>query len=248
MGETSYNGWPASSDKSAINVQPFGDEYGVPFPGGVKGGDVATVLGYVARNLHQRVEPIIAGWLWGYNYRANVNNPNVLSNHSSATAIDYNAPNHPNGAYGTFTSGQIREIRAILAECQGAVYWGGDYSGTPDDMHFEIDCNAATLARIAPSLAGDLPAPIPPEPEVIEMAPAVLLRDYETQWVYGIAPGWFAALTAADPVNEIQTGIDAGLFTSDEPLTLNYIQIAAMRDKLCLPDPAGVYRPDGTFV
>lgn len=163
---TSYNGWPANSDRSAINVDEFGDQYGVPFPGGVRNGDVTTVLGYVATQLHHRVEPCVAGWDWGYEYRENVNNPGELSCHASGTAIDYNAPNHPNGSRGTFTSAQVGVIRAILDEVQGSVQWGGDYSGTADEMHFEIIVDAGTLAGVAASLPaiGPAPGPVPPKP------------------------------------------------------------------------------------
>jgi len=155
MAEYSYNGWPASPDKKAINIVTFGDAYGVPFPGGVRDGDVKTVLGYVCIQLHQRVEACISGWDWGYQYRANVNNPNTLSCHASGTAIDYNAPLHPNGASGTFTAEQRATIYDILAEVQGAVQWGGDYTGTKDEMHFEIIVDAATLARVAAQLPSD---------------------------------------------------------------------------------------------
>lgn len=169
-GGTSYNGWPCSSDKNAINVQPFGDAYGLPFPGGVRGGDVATVLGYVATQLHNRVEQCVAGWDWGYEYRENVNNPGSMSCHASATAIDYNAPNHPNGASGTFSNDQRGTIYEILAEVQGAVQWGGDYTGTKDEMHFEIIVDAGTLAGVAATLpaggGGGNPVPTPePTPD-----------------------------------------------------------------------------------
>lgn len=151
-GGTSYNGWPASDSPAAIGVAKFGDAKGFPFPGGVKSGDVFTVLGYVCTQLHYRVEPCTNGWCWGYSYRANVNNPSTLSCHASATAIDWNAPDHPNGARNTFTSKQVGVIRQILAEVKGAVQWGGDYTGTVDEMHFEIIVSAAALAPIAASL------------------------------------------------------------------------------------------------
>lgn len=174
-GGTSYNGWPCNSDKSAINVQPFGDNYGLPFPGGVVAGDVATVLGYVAVQLHERVEACVYGWDWGYEYRENVNNPGSMSCHASGTAIDYNAPNHPNGARGTFNSQQVATIRDILVEVGGAVQWGGDYSGTADEMHFEIIVDADYLHSVAINLPGDGPAPLPPEPEGIVM-PLTVVR------------------------------------------------------------------------
>jgi hypothetical protein len=163
---TSYNGWPASDDKASIGVEPFGDAVGLPFPGGVKAGDVATVLGYVATQLHYRVEPCVSGWDWGHTYKQNVNNPSSLSCHASGTAIDYNAPDHPNGSSNTFSDQQKGEIYAILNEVQGAVDWLEGY----DEMHFEIAVNASTLARIAATLpaTGTDPAPDPgPPPEEI---------------------------------------------------------------------------------
>jgi hypothetical protein len=114
---------------------------------------------------------------WGFNYRANANNPNNLSNHSSATAIDLNATLHPNGARGTFTSKQVTAIRAILSACQNAVQWGGDFTGTPDEMHFDIKVNASTLARVAASLpGGTTPAP-DPDKETAEMALIITASD-----------------------------------------------------------------------
>lgn len=149
-GGTSYNGWPASDDPSSIGVKKFGDAQGFPFPGGIKENDVYTVLGYVATQLHNRVEPCVSGWCWGYTYKQNVNNPSQLSCHASATAIDWNAPDHPNGSSGTFTQAQRGTIYAILDECQGGVNWLEGY----DEMHFEICVDAGTLSNIAASLRG----------------------------------------------------------------------------------------------
>ena len=144
----SYNGWPASPDKGEIGVVQ--SQW---FPGGAKVGDVTTVLRYVAEQFNARVEPIVGGWCWGYSYRANANNPNSLSCHASGTALDINAPEHPNGAYGTFTDAQVGEILKILDECEGAVHWlNGDDGGTADPMHFEICVDANTLAGVADRL------------------------------------------------------------------------------------------------
>lgn len=158
---TSYNGWPANSDPNVIGVEPFGDKVGLPFPGGVKAGDVATVMAYVATQFHYRVEPVVEGWDWGWSFRANVNNPSQLSCHASGTALDINAPQHPNGASGTFTDAQEGEIYAILNEVQGAVDW---LHGS-DEMHFEIAVGASTLAAIAASLPSGGGTPPTPEPE-----------------------------------------------------------------------------------
>jgi hypothetical protein len=160
---SSYNGWPANSDKDAIGVIPFGDAHGLPFPGGVKGGDVHTVFRYLAYQFHTRVEPIVEGWDWGYTYKQNVNNPSSLSCHASGTALDVNAPDHPNGSSGTFTDAQVGTIYAILDELQGAVDWLEGY----DEMHFEICVNASTLAKVAATLGDTIP---PTDGDWLDMA------------------------------------------------------------------------------
>jgi hypothetical protein len=156
MSATSYNGWPASVDAASIGVIPFAVA-GISFPGGVKGGDVWTVLHHVAREFHRRVEPLESPGCWGWSYRQNRNAAN-LSCHSSGTAIDVNAPKHPNGveAVKTFADAQIKAVHAILSEVPElaeVVHWGGDWhtpSLTPDPMHFEIhDYDLAKLARVA---------------------------------------------------------------------------------------------------
>src|SRR6478609_6406377 len=169
---TSYNGWEASPDPAAINVQPFAAGP-ISFPQGVRGGDVAKVLGYVVTQLHYRVEPAVPGWGWGYTYKENVNSPGSLSCHASATAVDWNAPDHANGAHGTWTAAQESEVRKILAEVGGAVQWGEDYSGTVDGMHFEIIVDAAELAAVAANLPDEEVETVTPE-DIDAIADAVI--------------------------------------------------------------------------
>ena len=171
---TSYNGWPANSDKSAIGVVQS-----LWFPGGAKQGDVTTVLRYVAEQFDARVEKIVGGWCWGYTYKQNANNPSNLSCHASGTALDINAPEHPNGVRGTFTNAQRGAIYEILNEVQGAVHWlDGVDGGTADEMHFEINVDAPTLARIAQQLpTHPKPKPPPPPPEEIPVSATFLIFD-----------------------------------------------------------------------
>lgn len=157
---TSQNGWPASSSPSAIGITGF-TVAGHAFPAGVRSGQVHTILSYVARRFHAEVEPLVNPGCWGYNFRQ-ISGSTSYSNHASGTAIDINAPRHPLGASGTFTSTQVTRIRAILNYCDGVVRWGGDYSGRKDEMHFEInvrpgDAHLATLVR----KIGGTPAPAP---------------------------------------------------------------------------------------
>lgn len=149
---TSYNGWQASRDPSDINIKPFGVA-GRDFPGGVRGGNVAAVLRYVAANIHTRVESLYTGNDrddWGYSYRANVNNPSELSCHASGTAIDVNAESHPNGVRNTFTYAQVQTILKIEAEA-GVVRWGGHFT-TRDEMHWEIRGSSTQVAAAAKHL------------------------------------------------------------------------------------------------
>lgn len=143
------NGWAASPNKAAIGVAKF-TIAGVDFPGGVKSGDVATVLRYVAEQFHRRVEALRPGQCWGYAYRE-IRGGGDLSTHSAGTAIDINAPAHPMGKRGTFTEAQVGQIKAILRECGGVIRWGGTFT-RPDEMHFEVVGTPAAVALAAQAL------------------------------------------------------------------------------------------------
>lgn len=165
---TSYNGWPANSDPGAIGIDTkWGAKVGAPpfgsggYAGGMKSGDVSTVFVYLVNRLHNEVEPMMKegnnlGYgCWGWSYRANVNNPSTLSCHASGTAIDYNAPKHPNGTStgpnggGGWTGAQYNKIQGILKEI-GVISW---LTGN-DPMHFEIKGSATQVAAAAKKLAG----------------------------------------------------------------------------------------------
>lgn len=152
---TTDNGWSASRTLDTRPLVVAGETFS---PGIRDNDDVYTLLQYVAEQMNERVERVWApGWHeqddWGFSYRDNKNDPNNLSRHSGGIAIDYNATRHPNGVATskTFTNRQIEEVHRILAETEHVVRWGGDYSGTPDAMHFEIDepPGSAKLARVA---------------------------------------------------------------------------------------------------
>jgi hypothetical protein len=177
---TSQNGWPAAPDRAAIGVTNSFAVAGVTFPGGVKAGDVSVVLGYVADQFHRRVEALVPGWCWGWNYR-DVRGSTGLSNHASGTAIDVNAPNHPLGSVGTFSTAQRAEIHKILGEVGGVVRWGGDYTGRKDEMHFEINASAASVAAVARTLTQ--------EDDMFEAADRNSLADLAWR-LYAIMVGW----------------------------------------------------------
>jgi hypothetical protein len=159
---TSQNGWSAgSSSVVPLSTLSVG---AATFPAGVRRGDVHVVLGYVARRFDREVEALVKGWCWGHSYRV-ISGSTSLSNHSSGTAIDLNAPRHPLGRSGTFSATQRSHIRSILNSCNGVVRWGGDYSGRKDEMHFEINVRPGDprLAALAKRIGGGggTPAPAP---------------------------------------------------------------------------------------
>lgn len=193
MTTTSYNGWPASENPTDIGVIPL-VVHGIEFPGGVRGGDVHTVLEYVATRFHEHVEPLVSPGCWGWSYRPNRNNPNTLSCHASATAVDCNAPKHPNGdpVSRTFTQAQIDGVHHILAsipELNQVVHWGGDWTAAnglvPDSMHFEIhNHDLAMLHRVATAIK---------EASVTRQSPGTIFRST-------ILSACTAALKAGSPV------------------------------------------------
>lgn len=162
---TSYNGWEASPDPSAIGIDPDFTVGGVVFPGGVRSGDVALVLGTVASLFNQHVEALIPGYCWGYEFRTATHSPESLSCHSSGTAVDLNAPLHGDGQSGTFSPAQVDWINQILRSVGGVVRWGGGWN---DEMHFEIRGTPAEVAAAADALN---PNDIPPPPTAPQPPP-----------------------------------------------------------------------------
>lgn len=158
---TSHNGYPgipSARDKRLTVIEPA--------PGRkirVRAGDVATILDYVARRFHTRVESLTEldgpADEWGYAYRK-VRGGRSLSNHASGTAIDLNATRHPFRTKATrnFSRAQIRECESIVAACGGTVRWLSGH----DPMHWEIapigrGGSPSQLARVATRLRGELP-------------------------------------------------------------------------------------------
>lgn len=151
---TSQNGWSVYASSSSLTPLSW-------ITGRVRPGDVHTIFDYLCRRFDAEVENIIVGHSWGWAYRAVRGQSSGYSNHASGTAIDLNAPAHPLGKRGTFSADQVRRIHAILADLDGVVRWGGDYSGRADEMHFEINANSASVAAVAKRLRNPAPKPKP---------------------------------------------------------------------------------------
>jgi hypothetical protein len=128
-------GFPAGS-ADQLGIVPL-VVAGRSFPGGVAP-FAHDLLWWVADQIHTRVEPLHDGWNWGWNFR-DVIGATVLSDHAGGVAIDINAPAHPRGVHGTWSSVEVSIIRKILAEANRdatVIVWGHDFRTTVDDMHF----------------------------------------------------------------------------------------------------------------
>jgi len=75
-----------------------------------------------------------------YNFRVNVNSPSRLSLHAYGAAIDLAAAENPNGSP-WHDNGRMLPRWAIDAFLAEGWSWGGDFSGTPDAMHFQATFN-----------------------------------------------------------------------------------------------------------
>lgn len=150
-GPVSQNGWPVNPPRGARTIP------GTNIRVIVANGPAGDVLMYVLGQVQARVEDITLNSSrgehddWGYAER-NVRGSTAISNHASATAVDINATRHVLGERGTFTPAQTTEIRAILAEVDNVVRWGGDYRGRADEMHFEIVGSVAEVTAVAERL------------------------------------------------------------------------------------------------
>ena len=145
---TTQQGWTVRLD--AASMTPLDH-----ITGRVLSGDVHTIFDFLCRRYEYLVEPIVKGHSWGWAPRPVRGYTDVWSEHAAGVAIDLNAPAHMIGLSGTFTPGQVRGIRQLLAECGGVVIWGGDWKHRPDEMHFEVVNNPAKVKWLAGLIRGE---------------------------------------------------------------------------------------------
>lgn len=123
---------------------------------GLRQGDAALILLYVANRFHREVQALQWPGVWGFAVRPIRGQTSGYSNHASGTAMDLNAPHHPRQSYDRyrgFTDHQVHTIHSILAATGHTVRWGGDYQSRPyDPMHFEINGSTAAVKAFADKL------------------------------------------------------------------------------------------------
>lgn len=158
----SQNGW-SGNDRSVIETYTVGNKIRVALRKGDAGFLLKHFTDWFDANIRDVDDNYNNGSLddWGYAERA-VRGGVELSNHASGTAIDINATEWPLGKEASvyLTKDEIAKVREQLKVYEGAIRWGGDYVGRKDPMHFEINSDAAHVARVAAKLRGE-PAPAP---------------------------------------------------------------------------------------
>lgn len=151
----SQNGWPVVGRDKIVDKAVLG----VEFPNGWLKGDVDVLFSALIVDLN-KIERIDNGGCWGWGVKK-IEGSNSISNHSSGTAIDYNAPAHPMGVRNTYSKSDRDKINALLkGKYEGVIRWGGNYTGRPDDMHFEIDDTPSAVKRVADKIRGEKPREI----------------------------------------------------------------------------------------
>jgi SLT domain-containing protein len=138
------------------NIVPFNFN-GIQFPAGVASGTESIWRAFLTQ-----LEPSIPGGIrpgedWGYEDRANVNNPSMKSFHAYGLALDVNSSENPNlpGTRGSRGNSKymIPNSADALAKKYGML-WGGEWG---DAMHFELHLSPADIAKNA-SIGGTAPS------------------------------------------------------------------------------------------
>lgn len=150
MSLTSYNGYPASKDPVEIGIKSYTVDGTALRLRCAK--SVGPLLAAFAAEFHTLIEPIDDGKLddWGYAFRMVRGTTDRLSCHSSGTAIDLNATQHPLGKSGTFDAAKVPMLQALCKKY--GLTWGGNYKNRKDEMHFEVRIDPVKAAALMTKL------------------------------------------------------------------------------------------------
>lgn len=175
---TSQNGWPVVA-RSKVDEGTYA---GARFPNGILAGDVAVIARWHLARYAATVEPLVPGTCWGWFVKP-IEGSSTISNHASGTAWDVNADQHPMGqpAAANMTRREILACRDLVAAADGVLRWGGDYTGRPDPMHWEIVGTPKQAAALAAKIkkASTSVALTPAENSAIAAAVwATLIEDF----------------------------------------------------------------------
>ncbi|TCJ23013.1 M15 family metallopeptidase [Nocardioides jejuensis] len=147
------NGHPALPPDS-----PLLHDWAIPTRDGVvhlkmHSGSAGFLLAHYALWYADNIEPLVGKVLddWAYAYRMVRGSETDLSNHSGGYAIDLNATQHNLGddPAKSFTPQEIAAITKRLEIYEGALRWGGAFTGRKDSMHTECIGTTTEWERVA---------------------------------------------------------------------------------------------------
>lgn len=159
----SQNGFSVLSGYSDPKLKSFD-----PITGKIRDGHTHEIFTWLALQYTKRVELINKSSSWGFAPRP-IRGGTTPSNHSSGTAVDFNAHRHPLGVSPTktMTKDQIAACKAITKESGGVLRWGGTYLLRKDTMHWELNSSAAKVEAFALKIRGGSIKPKPSTPEKV---------------------------------------------------------------------------------
>lgn len=154
----SQNGWTALDNYGGPLIMTAIPGTSCRYLGGLLNGDVNTIAMYCGHRWNTEIEPLQQDHgLWGYNLRTIRGSTTSVSNHSSGTAWDTMATNHPLGTR-TMSGRQLSTLAQIVTACRNVIRSGAFYTGRPDEMHIECFAGPAAIATVAADIrAGKLP-------------------------------------------------------------------------------------------
>ncbi|MFS0702981.1 hypothetical protein AB6N23_00520 [Cellulomonas sp. 179-A 9B4 NHS] len=100
------------------------------------GGDAATVLTHVARRFHYEVRPVTS--FEGHRPAPEGDDSARALHHAAGTAVHVDPSAYPVGVGGTLHPHETTALRAVLADCDGLVVWGGDDPDVPCEGHLRL--------------------------------------------------------------------------------------------------------------
>ncbi|MER5433736.1 hypothetical protein [Streptomyces sp. NPDC002588] len=131
-GSRSANGWRVLTSAEAQSHVIEGSGRPVRLAGGAP----AIILLHVARRFHYEIDQLRPGDVLGHRASHRVREA-FESNYLSGTALEIRPLAYPLNARGGFYPHELTVIRDVLAELDGVVAWGGDFT-VPKESHLEI--------------------------------------------------------------------------------------------------------------
>jgi len=128
--QRSANGWPVLEHATPQAIEGSGRTVRLA------GGDAAVILTHVARRFHYEIDALRAGDVQGHTTTLRHPQP-YETNYTSGSALAIRPVAYPVGVKGGLYPAELVVVQDILAELDGVVAWGGDFS-RPKESHFEI--------------------------------------------------------------------------------------------------------------